>query len=348
MTVRSLSARLRPRLGSELIRGLAVVAVGMVLIGVIMLILGINPIRAYGSIVRGAFGSQVNLSDTIAKTVPIALIGLGVALTFRCGLWNIGGEGQLYFGAAAALIVGVELDGPAYIVLPAVTLAGIAAGALAGLIPAILRTRFHASEILVTLMLNFIAILLASYLIAGPYHDPVVPATVPVGDGAELPSWYLGGLRIHAGIIWLLFFTAGMAFLMARTTYGYRIRMIGTSEDAALNAGIAVAKVRVTSFLIAGSLAGLAGMIQLAAVSRSLVDGFSPGFGYSAIIAALLGRLQMVPTLVASFALSALLVGAQAMQRSEGIQMSLVNVIQGLLLLLLLGAGVVGKGLIRR
>ena len=124
--------------------------------------------------------------------------------------------------------------------------------------------------------------------------------------------------------------------------------MIGTSEDAALNAGIRVAKMRISSFLIAGSLAGLAGMIQLTAVSRSLVDGFSPGFGYSAIIAALLGQLRTVPTLVASFALSALLVGAQAMQRSEGIQMSLVNVIQGLLLLLLLAAGVVGKGLIRR
>jgi simple sugar transport system permease protein len=314
----------------------------------LMAALGVSPLRAYGSILRGAFGSPVNLADTIAKTIPIALIGLGIALTFRCGLWNIGGEGQLYFGAIAALVVGVEFTGPAYLVIPAATAAGIVAGSLAGLVPAVLRVRFHASEILVTLMLNFIAVLLAGFIIAGPYSHPVVPATIPIGEAAQLPAWSIGGLRLHGGVIWLAVLTAAIGFIMSRTTYGSRIRMIGTSEDAARNAGIGVSRIRVTSFLIAGGLAGLAGMIQLSAVSRSLVDGFSPGFGFSAIIAALLGQLRPLPTVLASFGLSALLVGAQAMQRAEGIQMSLVNVIQGLLLLLLLGAGVVGKGLIRK
>lgn len=346
--MRALSRRLYAGLNPQLVRGTVVLALGVLLIGLLMLALGISPLRAYGAILEGAFGGKVHLAETIAKTVPIALIGLGTALTFRCGLWNIGGEGQLYLGAVAALIVGVEFHGPAFLVLPVATAAGILAGALAGLIPAILRVRFEASEILVTLMLNFIALLLASYMIAGPYHDPRVPATVPVGEAAQLATWTIGGLRLHAGIIWLLVLTGGISFLMSRTSFGYKVGMVGASEDAARNAGIDVSKLRVTAFVIAGGLGGLAGMIQLSAVTRSLVDGFSPGFGYSAIVAALLGQLRPLPTLVASIGLSALLVGAQAMQRAEGIQMSLVDVIQGLLLLLLLGAGVVGKGLIRR
>jgi len=346
--VTALVRRLQAGENPQLVRGTIVLVLGVVLIGLLMLALGISPLRAYGSILEGAFGSRVHLAETIAKTVPIALIGLGTALTFRCGLWNIGGEGQLYFGAVAALIVGVEYQGPAYIVLPLATAAGIVAGMFAGLIPAILRVRFHASEILVTLMLNFIALLLASYMIAGPYKDLRVPATVPVGEAAQLATWTIGGLRVHAGLIWLLVLTAGMSFLLTRTSFGYRVGMVGANEDAARNAGIDVSKLRVTAFLIAGGLGGLAGMIQLSAVTRSLVDGFSPGFGYSAIVAALLGQLRPLPTLVASVGLSALLVGAQAMQRAEGIQMSLVDVIQGLLLLLLLGAGIVGQGLIRR
>jgi general nucleoside transport system permease protein len=319
-------------------------AVGaLILAGLLMLALGVNPLTAYVAMINGAFGNAQNLSDTIVKTIPIALIALGVALTFKCGLWNAGGEGQLYFGAIAAVIIGIELDAPAVVVVLAEFTGGLAAGALAGLLPGILKVRFGANEILVTLMLNFIAILLAGYIIHVAYTATFTPSTINISQAAELPWLNSHGLRIHIGAVFAVIATILMYILMTRTTFGYRVRAIGSNIDAARNAGINVARTLLISFVIAGSLGGLAGMVQIAAVNHNLLDSFSPGFGYTAIVAALLGRLHPIGALISSFAFSALLVGGQAMQRSEGIQFSLVFVIQGLILIFLLAAKVVGR-----
>ena len=324
-------------------RSAGAILVALIAAGLLMLVIGVNPINAYEAMIHGAFGSPANLSDTIIKTVPIGLIAIGVALTFKCGLWNAGGEGQLYFGAVAAVIIGIELDGPPALVVLAEFAGAVAAGALAGLIPAILKIRYGANEILVTLMMNFIAILTAGYVISVAYTATFTPATVRINESGELPWWAIAGLRFHVGAVFVVVLTILVYVLMTRTTFGYRVRAIGSNIDAARNAGVNVGRTLTTSFLIAGGLAGLAGMVQVAAVHHNLLDGFSPGFGFTALVAALLGKLHAVGAFVAAFAFSALLVGGQAMQRAEGIQFSLVFVIQGLILIFLLGLRVVGR-----
>lgn len=327
-------------------KGAAAILVALLVTGLLMLVLGVNPITAYGAMLHGAFGSPTNLSDTIIKTVPIGLIAIGVALTFKCGLWNAGGEGQLWFGATAAVIIGIELDGPAPLVILAEFAGAVVAGALAGLLPAILKTRYGANEILVTLMMNFIAILAAGYVISVAYTATFTPATVRINESGELPWWEIAGVRLHMGAVFAVLLTILVYVLMTRTTFGYRVRAIGSNLDAARNAGINVSRTLTISFLIAGGLAGLAGMVQVTAIHHNLLNGFSPPlapFGFTALAAALLGRLHAVGALVAAFAFSALLVGGQAMQRAEGIQFSLVFIIQGLILIFLLGLRVVGR-----
>jgi general nucleoside transport system permease protein len=309
----------------------------------LLLALGVDPLFAYRSMVLGAVGTTQSLSDTIAKTVPITLIALGVALTFRCGLWNVGGEGQFYAGAIGAALAGIIIDAPAWILIPLEVLAGVLAGGLVALVPAALKAKFNTNEILVTLMLNFVPHLLALYLIAGPFAHDLAAKTVDIHESGELPWLVIDNLRIHAGVLFVFAAVIGMHFLIERTTFGFKIRAIGSNIEAARAAGVNVVRTQFLAFLIAGGLGGLSGMIQVAALHHNLLEGMSPGFGFTSVVAALLGRLHAWGILLGSFGFAALLVGGDSMQRTARIESSTVFVIEGLILLFLLAGRVIGR-----
>ena len=311
--------------------------------GLLLLALGVNPLFAYKSMVLGAVGTTQSLSDTLAKTVPITLIALGVALSFRCGLWNVGGEGQFYAGAIGAALTGILIDAPAAILIPLEVVAGMLAGGLVGLVPAVLKAKFNTNEILVTLMMNFVPHLLALYLIAGPFAHELAAKTVDIHPGGELPWLIIGNLRIHAGILFALAAVMAIHFLISRTTFGFQVRAIGANIDAARAVGINVTRTQFISFLIAGALGGLSGMIQVAALHHNLLEGMSPGFGFTSVVAALLGRLHPWGILIGSFGFAALLVGGDSMQRTARIESATVFVIEGLILLFLLAGRVIGR-----
>ena len=239
-----------------------------------------------------------------------------ITLTFRCGLWNVGGEGQFYSGAIAATITGIVVDAPAIVLIPLEIIAGVIAGCLTAYVPAILKARLHANEILVTLMLNYVPVYLALYVIQGPFSHGLAAKTQDIHAAGELP-WLIvgslrllvGSLRLHAGLIFVLVSVISVSLLIHRTTFGYKIRAIGSNPKAAQAAGIDVVSTQFWTFLIAGGFGGLAGMIQVAAVHHNLLEGMSAGFGFTAIVTALLGRLQPVGILIASFGFAALVVG---------------------------------------
>src|SRR5262245_51684191 len=305
--------------------------------------LGVNPLFAYESMVLGAVGTAQSLSDTLAKTVPITLIALGVALSFRCGLWNVGGEGQFYAGAIGAALAGILIDAPPLLLIPLEVAAGMLAGALVALVPAVLKAKFNTNEILVTLMLNFVPHLLALYLIAGPFAHDLAAKTVDIHESGELSWLVIDNLRIHAGVLFAFAAVIGMHFLIERTTFGFKIRAIGSNIEAARAAGVNVVRTQFSAFLIAGGLGGLAGMIQVAALHHNLLEGMSPGFGFTSVVAALLGRLHAWGILLGSFGFAALLVGGDSMQRTARIESSTVFVIEGLILLFLLAGRVIGR-----
>lgn len=323
----------------ELATGAVVLTLAAV--AVLLVALDVNPLSTFGSIVVGAVGSPYNLSETLVQATPLILAGLGVALSFTARLWNIGAEGQLYAGAIGAVSVGLNVLGlPLPVVMPLALLAGVLAGAGWGLIPAVLKLRFQAQEVLVTIMLNYVAIIFSSMIISGPWAHGIVPRTRSIVQAAELPVIF-PGTRFHVGVLIALACAVVVWGLMYRTVLGYRIRVVGLNADAGRLAGIRVGAVVTATFCISGGLAGLAGATLVLGIHHALVDGLSPGYGYTAIAVALLGGLHPLWTVMAAVLFAALYVGSQNMQIATGLPVSLVLVVQSLLVLVLLATRVI-------
>jgi ABC-type uncharacterized transport system permease subunit len=323
------------RNAAALVAGLIVLS--LVIAGLTLLATGVNPIRAYAEIVRSAFGSVNALSEDLVTATPIIFTSLSVILAFRCGLWNIGADGQLSLGAIVAVGLGFgSLDLPGFIRLPLMLVGALAAGAAWGAIPAILRLRFGANEVIVTIMMNFLAVTIATWLIGGPWASGITPATRPIVPAGFLPV-LIPGTRLTADFLIAIVSAAALAFLLRRTVFGYRLRTVGANLDAARYAGMKVDRIRFLAFAGAGALAGLAGFGQVAGIYHDLPNGLSPGFGYSGIVVALLARLDPLWAVVVAIALGALNVGAGGMQRALGVPVSLVAVMEAVLILLILG-----------
>ncbi|WP_213736142.1 ABC transporter permease [Bradyrhizobium sp. dw_411] len=312
------------------------VVASMALTGLVLLPIGINPIAAYAQILKGAFGSVNAVTEDLVYATPIILTSLSVILAFRCGLWNLGSDGQLYLGAIATVGLGFNrfgLPGPA--LLPAMAVAAFAAGAAWAAVPAVLRLRFGASEVIVTIMMNFLAVTIATYLVGGPWASGITPATAPIVPEGFLPV-LISGTRLNANFLVAIAAAAILSFVLRRTVFGYRLRTIGQNVDAARYAGMPVTKIRFLSFACAGGLAGLAGFGEVAGIYHNLPNGLSPGFGFTGIVVALLARLNPVWAVIIAFALAALNVGSGGMQRAMGIPVSLVSIMEAVLILLVL------------
>jgi simple sugar transport system permease protein len=287
---------------------------------------------------KGAFGSGPNFTETLVKAIPLMLTGLGVLIAFRLKFWNIGAEGQLTLGGIAA--TWVALFGSPHLapwmVLPVAILMGMLAGAIWAGIPALLKVRLKVDEVLTTLMLNYVAILLAEHLYYGPWRDPQgfgFPGTPPFPDSAWLPR--IAG-RAHLGLIFACVLAFVIWFILNRTRWGFELQVIGNNPAAAQTQGIKIALNIMIALLLAGALAGLAGACEVTAISRRLQQGLSIGYGYTAIIVAWLAQLNPLAAVFVAILIAALLVGGDQVQMMMGLPAAMGLVVQGMLLFPLL------------
>ena len=326
---------------------LGALVVALVVSAIILAIVGSDPIKVYVHIVGASLGSAGAISDTLVKATPLILTGLACALAFRMRLWNIGAEGQLLLGAwAASAVVLVPLlpaGTPAFVVLPAMLVAGFLGGALWGLIPGFLRARFGVNEIIATLMLNSIAFAWIQYWVFGPWTEGGFQMSPPFPAEAWLPRLSdladsvpgLRGLTVHAGFLVAVAAAFVVQFIVARTQWGYEIRLIGDNPRAARYAGIRVARNILLVFAVSGGLAGIAGMTEVAGVVHRIQDNFSPGYGYTAIIVAYLAKFHPLRVVPVAILFGALILAGREIQPS-----GVPAMIQGIILFCLIGSEV--------
>ncbi len=318
--------------------GLALL-LGLLAGGIFIKAVRIDPVAAYRAMLQGAFGSANNLGETLVKAIPILLTGLAALVAFRAGFWNIGGEGQLYVGALGATLVGLHVMGwPPIFAVGLTLLSGILAGGIWGWIPGVLKARFGTSEAINTIMLNFIAFQLVGYSVYGPMRQGVgqVPESDPIAAGARLLV-LVPGTRLHAGLFVALAALIATAVLLRYTVLGYRLRIVGANAQMARFGGLTVGTLITAAAAISGGIAGLGGAVEVSGVHYRLIETVSPGYGYLGIAVALLGRLNPWGAGVAAFFLAALVVGAETMERAVRVPLPLIFVVQGLVILFILG-----------
>lgn len=338
-----LETRPQPSKLMSLASPLLALAITTVLGIALFMLLGKDPARGLQMFFWEPIKSAYAWSELGIKATPLVLIALGLAVCFRSNVWNIGAEGQFMLGAVAATGVALYFgDAESALVLPAMVLAGAAGGAAWAAIPALLRTRFNANEILVSLMLVYVAQLFVSWLVFGPWKDPDgfnFPQTRMFAEAATLPM-VIEGTRLHFGFaIALAALVAGYAFIN-RSHAGFRMRVAGEAADAARYAGFSATRMIWVGLLLGGAAAGLAGMGEVAGPMGQLTDKVGSGYGFAAIIVAFVGRLNAFGILLASLLMALLYIGGEQAQQYLNLPNSISMVFQGMLLFFLLGADV--------
>lgn len=316
---------------------MAAAGAALALASVVLWTLGHAPLPALRALVVGAFGSDTALTATLLKTAPLLLTGVAVALSFRCGVWNIGAEGQLYAGALLATAVATRLvpaDAGQWLAA-LVLLAGAAGGAAFGALAGWLRAARGVSEVVSTLLLNFVAIQLVAWAIQGPLQESshAYPQSDALPPGALLPAWG----RLHLGLVLAPVLAALTGALLRRTALGFRLRAVGLAPEAARFSGLSPERFGTLALTLAGALAGLAGAAEIAGITGRLYQGLSPGTGYTAIAVALLARLDPLAVIPSALFFGALESGAGAMQRDAGVPSVATQVVQGLVILFSIG-----------
>ncbi len=320
------------------------VALAFVITAIPIMISGKNPLLAYWALIKGAVGSPDAISFALNKSTPYILSGVGVAICFRAKVINIGSEGQIAVGGIAAAWAALNLPQLPSILLIVVSLlsGGIAGGAWAG-VAAIMRLKRGVHEVLGTLMLNFIGALVVSEVLHGPMGERGAgfPQSPLLPQSAWLPGIF-EGTDTHVGIAIAVAAVIVCHILLWYTPFGFRLRLLGSSESAATYAGVSLFRGVLQVMLLAGGLAGIAGAVEVLGVHYRLIDGFSQGFGFNAVAIALLASLNPLAVLPAGLFFGFLEAGALAMQREIGVPSSLVFVIQGLTMVFVLCAMGIG------
>jgi ABC-type uncharacterized transport system permease subunit len=319
--------------------GAAALAAGLVVLAVGLELAGYDSAAALGALWSGAFGSWYALtSATLVRAVPLIIIGLGLALAFRGGAFNIGGEGQFYAGAIAATWIGLGVGGlPSALAVAAVLSGAVLAGALWVAIPVLLRVRYGVLEVISTLLLNFVAEALTSLLVQGPLQESqhIYPQSDPIVETGRLPL--LPGTRLHAGLVLALAGSLLLYWVFARTLWGFRLRAVGLGPRAAEIAGRIDSRwMAALALVLSGAIAGLAGGVEVAGVSYALFQNLSPGYGFTAIAVALLGRLHPFGVVLAGLLFGALEAGAGAMQREAEVPAVAVYVVEAVVIIAVL------------
>jgi len=314
--------------------------------GAAFVIAGANPLDAYLAYFVAPLTREFTLLETLNLATPLLFAGTAVAIAFRAGYWNIGVEGQLLMGAIVAAGIGQLVHGwPSVIVLPLMVAAGALAGAGWALVPALLRTRLGIDEVVTTLLLNPVALFVVQALLHGPWTDPETgfPESPRIAESAEFPRVaelvpLIERSRLHLGFLIAIVLIVISWWILSRTATGLRVRAVGLSPHGARFAGIKVERTLLRVALVSGAIAGIAGVSEVAGVQFRLTATISPGFGYTGIVVAMLGGLAMPGVLLAGLLLGDLTVGANSAVRSLQIPSQVGAVVQGTLLLVVIGA----------
>ncbi|SFR63149.1 ABC transporter permease [Anaeromicropila populeti] len=304
--------------------------------GIFLLAVGVNPLKAYGKIVEGAFRSKMAVEATIKLAVPLLISSLGITLAFKMKFWNIGAEGQIIMGGIFSTYFALfHADWPHFVLMTVMLLAGILGGGLWAVIPAWFKTKYGTNETLFTLMLNYIALYLIKYLTEGPWKDPEAsgfPKIASFEANARLDKIF----NVHAGwLIGLLLVLAVYAYLKY-TKQGFEISIVGESQNTARYAGMNVKGIVVRTLFLSGAICGIAGMCQVSGAAFTLSEGVAGGVGFTAIIVAWLARLNPFIILVITAGFSILEKGCSVMQSTFGISTAVSSILQGIILFVIL------------
>lgn len=317
------------------------VALSLVISALLLAAHGKAPVAGIWLLFQGGFGSRWALEDSLLKAIPIFLCSLGVGVAFRLQIWNIGAEGQFALGAVGAAFVALSVPTlPAYLLLPLMMAASMAAGGLWGMIPGLLKVRLNANEIITTLMLNYIGILFLDYLVYGPWKDPVsfgFPMTPAFSESAVVGPIGIG--RIHWGLLLCVGFGLGMWIFLRFTRIGYELRASGENVMAARYAGLPYERLVVMVMMVGGALAGCAGFLEASANLNRLQPSIMVGYGYTAIIVAWLARLNPLQIAVAAYLLAGLRVGVENLQLDLQVPAAFGGIVEGMILLSVLAGG---------
>lgn len=307
---------------------------------VLVVIAGANPIQAYQSLIIAAFGSTHAISEVLVKSATLILASLAVSVAYKVKFINLGAEGQLSLGALAALIVGLNFSGlNPFLLFPLIGIASFLAGVAMIAIPAVLKSKFGVNEVITTLMMNYVSFWLIAYLVSGPFKSP--QSELPVTSILDVSARFIKiwpGTRLHLGFVITIVFVPLIYLLLYKFSLSYKIRAVGESEKAARYGGINVPRTLLITAIISGGLAGLAGMNETIGINHYLPQNFTPGFGWNAIIVALIGGLRPINVTIAAILFSAMITGAETMQRTAAVPSPLVSIIQALLVIFVLGS----------
>jgi len=314
-------------------------------VGIFIAAMGFDVGRAYQTILFTSFRTPNGFIQTLLKFTPLTLLALAFTVPFTAGKFNIGGEGQMIIGAIAATAVGIMFaDLPLFLLLPMVIIAGIIAGAVYGLVPAWLLYRFGINEILTTVLLNFVSFAILDLVATGPWRDPAAghPTTVTIGSGGFLPM-LISNPPLHSGFFLAVVVAAGVYIYTTRTSSGFELLATGANPRAAEVFGVNVRRMFVFSLVLAGALAGLSGAIEVAGVHRRLIEGMQSNFLVLSLIIGLIAKGNNLAVPFVAFFIAVLEIGASAMQRTMGIPVQMVFIVEALVLLFVLLSDVVRR-----
>ncbi len=314
------------------------IVVTLILSAIPILVAGGHLWKSYYYLFYGALGTRFNLLETFVKASPLIFTGLAVAFAFRAKFWNIGAEGQLMAGAIVATWIGISFQGLSpFVLIPIILIIGFLAGGLWATVPALLKTKLKADDVVTTLLLNYVMLHLMGALLFGPLQQPGSswPRSPEILDAAKYPI-LLARSRFHLGIPLAIIAVVVIWFLNKKTVLGYQTKAVGVNINASYFGGINTTSVIIKTALISGGLAGLAGVGEVCGIQYHLLMDLSPGYGYSGIVIAMLGNLHPLGVMFSALFFSVIIVGAQSMSRVTGVPTYIAEVIQGMALMIML------------
>lgn len=312
-----------------------VAAAGVMLIALILLAAGFDPFHALATLVVQAFGNWNGISEVLVRAMPLTLTGLGIAIAFRARVFNVGGDGQIIMGAIAFVACATAAPGmTGWVLMPLAMAAGIVGGAIWGGIAGVLRARYNANEIIVTIMLTYVAFQALGWAIRGPLQESmkIFPRSDAIPEAVVLGILF-DGTRLHWGLALVLVATAVAWIAIRFTSLGYRLDAVGENPRAARFSGIGDRTTIAVSLAVSGAFAGLAGAVEIAGIHGRLQDAFSAGTGITAIAVALLARLNPLFVPLTAILFAALGVGMSGLQRQLGVPFPLVHIVEGIVIL---------------
>ncbi len=324
---------------SRPLRYLLIIVVALAIFSLILLLVGKDPVKAYRDTFAYTFGNAYGLSELLVRMIPLLLAAVAVALPARIGLINVGGEGQLYMGAWLASAGALAFPTlPAWILLPIMAVFGFIGGAVWAAIPGILRAKKLVNETITTLLLNYVAPMIVSFFIFGPWRgaeSSSYPQSAAFTDSARLPSFF--NTRIHAGLILALAALLFYWLLVEKTRWGVQMRAIGGNPDASERLGIPLVLYTVAVMAIGGGIAGIAGMGEVSAIQGRLRQGLSPGYGFTGFLIAWLAGTRPIGIFLMSLLFAVITSAGDILQITQGLPYAVVNILMAVILFVVLG-----------